>query len=287
MEDELYKEVYRILKQTGNNKVPQRGTYTDEDILLTYLWAVLHDRPVYWACKKKNWPIWYRRRPLPTASTMSRRLRTDLVQGLMRQLEQQLQRKFPVSLCRWIDAKPLPIGGNSKDEQSAFGRGAGCIARGYKIYAVADANQGFVCWTIRPMNQNEAKVAPYIIKRVETEGYLIGDNAYDKNNLYQVAAQSSIQLVAAQKNSRGIGHRRHSPHRLRARELLNHLFGQGLLVNRLGIERMFGNLTTFAGCGLGPLPHWVRTIFRVRLWVWAKMILFYIWRAYKHEQRSA
>jgi hypothetical protein len=35
MEDELYKEVYRMLRQTGNNKVPQRGAYTDEDIVLT------------------------------------------------------------------------------------------------------------------------------------------------------------------------------------------------------------------------------------------------------------
>ena len=287
MEDELYKEVYRILSQNGNNNVPKRGTYTDQNIVLVYLWSVLHDRPVYWACKKNNWPIYYRRLALPNPSTMTRRLRTTSIQNLLLKIEQSLIKRFPRRICRWIDAKPLPVGGNSKDRQSAFGRGAACIARGYKLYAVADANQGFVCWTVRAMNQNEAKVAPDIIKHIEAGGYLIGDNAYDKNNLYQVAAQSSIQLVAAQKKYRGIGHRRHSPYRLRARELLGRPFGQNLLINRLGIERMFGNLTTFAGCGLGMLPHWVRTLFRVRLWVRAKMILFHIWRAYKREQKIA
>ena len=83
MENELLSKVYQMVQQLGNNKTLKRATYTDADIVVIYLWAVLHDRPIYWACKKSNWPIYYRRRNLPNPSTMTRRLRTEGVQQLM------------------------------------------------------------------------------------------------------------------------------------------------------------------------------------------------------------
>jgi hypothetical protein len=287
MENELWKQVYQLVTKVAKRKTLKRAKYTDADIVLTYFWAVLHDRPVYWACKKHNWPIYYRRKPLPNPSTMTRRLRTEAIQTLLKEVEQLLINIFPRSICRWIDAKPLPIGGCSKDKQSAFGYGASCIAKGYKLYAVADKNQGFVCWTIKPMNQNEPKVARELIPQLDHEGYLVGDRAYDSNNLYEVASRRSIQLVAGRRSGKALGHRRHSPHRLRSRELLSRPFGQSLLTGRISIERMFGNLTSFP-CGLKPLPHWVRTLFRVEMWVRAKMILYHLWRLQKnHERKSA
>lgn len=286
MEDELFKQVYHLIKQTAKNKTLKRATFSHAQILRTYFWAVIHDRPIYWACKKKNWPIYYRRHQLPTASTMSRRLRTETIQELLKQMEHSLIQRVPRSTCRWIDGKPLPIGGSSKDKQSAFGYGASSIAKGYKLYAVADKNQGFVCWTIRAMNNNEPKVAMELIPKLEGGGYLIGDNSYDSNKLYELASQQSIQLVAPRRMGKALGHRRHSQHRIRAMELLDRPFGQSLVESRKGIERMFGNLTCFNG-GLKPLPHWVRTLFRVRLWVQAKMILYHTWRIYKYEQNCA
>lgn len=287
MENELWKRVYQITCRIAKNKTPKRATYSYADILLVYFWAVLHDRPIYWACKKRNWPIYYRRRKLPNASTMTRRLRTEQLQNLLRTIEQHLVNKFPRSVCRWIDGKPLPIGGCSKDKQSAFGRGVSCIAKGYKLCAVADQKQGFVHWTVRPMNQNEAKVAAELIPNLDCGGYLIGDSAYDSNNLYRIASYRSIQLVAAhRKKGKALGHRRHSPKRIRSRELLNRPFGQSLLAGRTAIERMFGNLVSFPG-GLKPLPHWVRTLFRVEMWVRAKMILYHLWRLQNHERKSA
>jgi hypothetical protein len=112
-------------------------------VVQTYLWAVLHDRPVSWACDKKNWPIYDRRRPLPTSSTMSRRIRTVCIQQLLRTIENALTENRPDYLCRWIDAKPLPIGGSSGDRQAGCGQAAGTKARGYKLYAIADASKGF------------------------------------------------------------------------------------------------------------------------------------------------
>ncbi len=277
MEGELWKRLYRMVIKIANNKTLKRATYTDAEITLVFLWAVLHDRPVYWACKKTSWPIYYRRMKLPNASTMTRRLRTRQLQNLLRIIEKHLVSKFPRSICRWIDGKPLPVGGSSKDKQSAFGFGASSIARGYKLYAVADKNQDFVHWTIRPMNQNESKVAVELIAKLKEGGYLIGDNAYDSNKLYEIASRRSIQLVAPHRTANALGHRRHSLHRIRAMQLQDKPFGQQLVEGRRFIEAMFSNLTTFCG-GLKPLPHWVRTLFRVRLWVRGKMILYHLWR---------
>ncbi len=287
MENELWKKVYQTVTEAARNKSLKRATYTHADIVLTYLWAVLHDRPIYWACKKTNWPIYYRRKPLPNPSTMTRRLRTLHIQKLLREIESNLVNLIPRSVCRYIDAKPLPIGGCSKDKQSRFGRGASCIARGYKLYAVSDIQQGFVQWTIRPMNQNEAKVATDLISNLDSGGYLVGDSAYDCNKRYDIASRRSVQLIACHRQKgKALGHRRHSPYRLRSRELLERPFGQSLIKARTSIERMFGNLVSFAG-GLKPLPHWVRTLFRVRMWVRAKIILYHLWRLQNYERKSA
>jgi len=286
MENELWKKVYHFVTKLANGKTLKRATYSHADIILIYMWAVLHDRPISWACKKCNWPIYYRRRSLPNPSTMTRRLRNSDIQILLKNMEQSLLEKFPRSTCRWIDGKPLPIGGSSKDKESAFGFGASCIAKGYKLYAIADKNQGFVCWTIRPMNQNEPKVAAELIPQLDEGGYLIGDTAYDSNKLYDIASKKSIQLIASSRSGKALGHRRHSIYRIRSRELLRRPFGKSLVIGRRSIERMFGNLVSFAG-GLKPLPHWVRTLFRVEMWVRAKMIFYHLWRILKYEEKVA
>src|SRR6056297_1143561 len=196
MEGELYKKVYRIVIETASNKTIKRATFTNAQIVLTYFWAVIHDRPVCWACRKKNWPIYYRRQALPTPSTMTRRLRRSDIQQLLKDLEQKLLNNFTRSTCRWVDGKPLVVGGASKDGESRFGFGASCICRGYKLHAVADQKQGFVQWKITPMNRGESKVAEELIPELDTGGYLVGDTAYDSNKLYEIAAQQNIQMVA-------------------------------------------------------------------------------------------
>ncbi len=278
MEDELWRQLYPMILREGKYR-PYKAQFTDGQIVATFLWAVLHDRPVSWACQRRSWPIHLRGRRLPVGSTISRRLRTVTVIRLLRQLEHQLTERDCPSLCRWIDAKPMPIGGNSQDIQAGYGHAAGCKARGYKLYAVADRRQGFVAWRIGPMNASESTMADELIGRLNSEGYLVGDGAYDCNRLYDVAGSRGIQLLAPRRypKSRGLGHHRHSLHRLRALSMLKTPMGQELLKARAGIERMFGQLTNFA-CGLKPLPNWVRTRRRVELWVRGKMILYNLWR---------
>lgn len=279
MESELYKKVYQLVMKIANGRKIKRATFFDAEIVLTYLWAVLHDRPIYWACNKKNWPIYHRKKPLPTASTMTRRLRKQGVQNLLKEIEQALIKRFSPSLCRWIDAKALPVNRVSKDRQAGFGPASGAMAKGYKLYTVADSAQGFIKWVVRPMQHSEAAVARDLIEDLTEQGYLIGDGAYDKNHLYELAGSKSIQLLTPQRirQAKGLGHRHNSNYRIRAMHMKDTYFGRGLLDGRNQIERMYAQLTNF-GCGLSPLPNWVRTLFRVEMWVRAKLIFYQIWR---------
>ena len=181
----------------------------------------------------------------------------------------------------------MVIGGASKDKESAFGFGASCVCKGYKLHAIGDQNQGFVQWKVTPMNHCEPRVAVDLVDRLDDEGYLIGDGNYDKNYLYSKAGTQNIQLLTPQriKNAKGLGDRRHSIFRLRGMDMVKQAFGQSLLEGRKSIERMFGNLVTFEG-GLKPLPHWVRTLYRVKMWVRAKMILYHLWRIDKINARN-
>jgi hypothetical protein len=210
---------------------------------------------------------------------MSRRLRNDSFRQLLHRIERSLIQRNQRCICRWIDAKGLRVGRSSKDHQAKVGHADGGSARGYKFYAIADKQQGFVVWSVKPMNESECSVAQELIGQLDGQGYLIGDRAYDKNRLYDLSAAKSIQLIAPQghRRAKGVGHRRHSPYRLRSLALGKTDFGQSLLLSRITIEAMFGQLTNL-GCGLSPLPNWVRTQHRVELWVQAKLIIYQLWR---------
>jgi hypothetical protein len=125
------------------------------------------------------------------------------------------------------------------------------------------------------MNRCESTVADELVEQLDSEGYLVGDCAYDCNNLYELAAKKCIQLIEQQrtKDAKALGHRWHSSHRLRGLSLLKGSIGKALMDSRNTIEAMFGQLTNL-GCGLSPLPNWVRTQFRVEMWVRGKMIIY-------------
>jgi hypothetical protein len=272
MEGELWNGVYNDLVEVGKKIRLPHKQFSDWWIAAVFMWAVLHDRPILWACQTKNWPAdkrWWR---LPSPATMSRRMRNDSFNQLLMQVEQSLRKRCSISWCKWIDALPLPIGGATQDPDARYGRSARTMAKGYKLYAICDPQAGFDVWKIQPMNVNEKRVAVELISKVDTQGYLVGDGEYDSSSLYDVAAQRGIQLVAPKKTGQALGHRPCSPNRLRSIELQTHPFGQYLLHCRAGIDRFFGQWGNF-GAGLKPLPHWVRRLWRVQLWIQGKIIL--------------
>ena len=171
-----------------------------------------------------------------------------------------------------IDAKPLAISGISKDADAGYGRGAGGKQKGYKFYAVWGVGPLPMAWALASMNVSEKIMARSLIRDLPGEGYLLGDREYDVNALYDLAHEAGYQLLTPKRKSKGLGHQRHSPYRLRGIELRQRPFGRGISRYRGQIERDFGGLTSFGG-GLICLPSWVRRFTRVRNWVHAKLLV--------------
>jgi hypothetical protein len=272
MESELWRRVYQVAVDAGKGRRVKRVQHSDVVVVLTYLWAVLHDRPVSWACRRQNWPLACRGAARPSPATMSRRLRRPSVKALLRQIEQRLRVRFGYSWCKWIDAKPLPVGESSHDADAHRGYADGRLKRGYKLYVICDGHGAPDAWKVLPMNLSEAQVARHLVRQVRAEAYLVGDSQYNASRLYDLAARQGLHLVAPRQREGDLGHHYQSPHRLWAIDVLRRPFGQTLMRQRYAIDRYFGTLTSFGG-GLAPLPNWVRTLPRVHLWVQGKIIL--------------
>ena len=275
MERELWHPLYRLLKEVAKDFRQKYVQIQPWVLVAVMLWAALHDRPVSWACQRRHWSTttlkpWR----LPSPSTMSRRIDGVAVGLLGRALERRLRDSGRPALVAFVDGKPLPIGGNGKDPDARFGRGAGCLAKGYKLHTVWSNRAMPEAWEITPLNAGEKAVAERLIGRLEYGGYLLADGNDDASYLYEAAFDHGYQLVSPCRKAKtpGCGKHYQSPHRLRGLAILQGGFGKALFKARTAIERSFGNATSFGG-GLGPLPAWVRGLERVRTWVWAKLLI--------------
>jgi hypothetical protein len=285
MEGQLFDALYSLCEPLGKLRPGKAGqVHSDFRILMVLLWGCLHDRPVRWACRLENWGGACPWLMLPSAATISRRRRTLGVQLLLSQLLATLNDAVKSSLFKHIDARPLPVGGASKDPDALRGYGAGQLCKGYKLHEIRSGEGHRDGWTLSAMRDREPAVAPRLIDQLPdgSGGYITGDNAYDSNALYDQAAAKGYQWVAPpREQAQGLGHQRHSIHRLRALDLLAnplpccrefHRFGQALLTQRRQIERDFARESSCGG-GLAPLPPWVRRPRRVALWVACKFAI--------------
>ena len=178
MEHQLWKAILILLKQASKRRRCTRERYGADDIVQVWLWAVLHGRPVSWACDLRNWPLHERRRKLPSSSTMSRRLRSAEVQQMLQEIERsELAPRGNKPLYWMIDGKPLPIGGCSKDRQAGYGRAAGCKAKGYKLHAVVGSDGSIAAWRVAPMQKDERAMGRRMLKQAAVQGYLLADAA--------------------------------------------------------------------------------------------------------------
>ena len=285
MEHQLWHSILAVLATLNPPVTPARFEYTDEDIVKVHYWSVLHDKPSGWACQMKNWPIWRRRRacgPLPSEATVSRRLRTTSVRQLLHRLERRAIAPERPGLFWIIDGKPLVIGNCSKDRQAGYGRAAGGKAKGYKIHAIVDPQDGVAAWRLAPMNKDERVMAERLVRAASIQGYLVADSNYDSNKLHQLCDELSqernpLHLITRRRYGpeRGTGHRKQTAGRLHSMLLTENpypAFADQLLHDRANIERAFGKLTNWS-YGLISLPPWVRTHRRVHRWVQAKLVL--------------
>lgn len=278
MEHQLWRSIVSVLAEVNKSLKRTVCDFSDEDIVKVFYWSVLHDRSRSWACDPKHWPLWHRRRPLPSQATLSRRLRSATVQFLLNALEQRVVAPQQPNLFWMIDGKPLTISGCSKDRQAGYGRAANCMAKGYKIHAIVGADEAIAAWRVAPMNKDERVMAGRLVRTAPIQGYLVGDSNFDSNKLHEACGKhDQLQLVTRRRNAgkRGLGHHRHTAGRLRSVALTENprpAFADQLLKDRNQIERFFAHATNWGG-GLACLPPWARTHRRVYRWVQAKLVL--------------
>ena len=208
MERELWSQLYMIVVRLDN--LWTNGFYRPAEIVVVYLWAVIHDRPTSWACDRRNWGDSPPSR-LPPQCTMSRRLRSRTVELLLARVEAELGDAPQQWWVQRIDSKPLPVGPYSKDSDAKWGRAASGFARGYKLHAVWGLGVLPSAWRIEPMNTHDATAAKKLLPNLPGEGYIVGDGQYDSNPLHKVVAPKH-QIVAPQRLGGvavSVGRRRH------------------------------------------------------------------------------
>lgn len=274
MERQLWPQLYHLIMATGGDFRLRDSTFQPHIVALVLLWAALHDRPMRWACRASNWSTTtLRPATLPSEATVSRRRHRVDTAVFLRALLARARGEARCALAAIIDAKPLPVGGASGDREARCGRGAGFLAKGYKLYAVWAGRPAPEVYRVYSMNVSEYDVAKEMLQELDHGGYLLGDGEYDAGSVYEAAAAAGDQLVAAPgKPNAGCGHRRPSAARRRGLELIRTDFGRALYRVRRGIERAFAGLTGFGG-GLAPLPAWVRHLHSVWTWVTAKLAI--------------
>lgn len=278
MDDERFNLLYIFIHQLS----PRRGKrqqYSDATILLIYLWAALRNKPVCWACDRRNRPrAW--RGPLPSHSRVSRRMRSPQVQALLEQALTQLHQRLLVEAaligCWVVDAKGFAINRHSKVKDATVGYCCVGKARGYKLFLLINAAGIPVAWRVDTMKAGEPTIARQLLDHIDRPGYLLGDAIYDSNELHELAAAKNVQLIAPRKNPLcNIDKRCASPSRLHAIAMLEtpvNCFGKAMYQRRTAIERSFSRIASSI-VGLDHLPGWVRTLPRVRRWINVKMLL--------------
>lgn len=278
MEDQVWAKVLEWLP--ADKVSSRRYRFSDRVILRVVLWAILHDRPMGWACQAACWPEAWRSVPLPHPSTVSRRCRRPALRAQMRRIHQKVVEQLS-HRGRYgaLDGRALLVGGSSKDPEARPGRAVGGLGRGYKLHSVVNRQRLFVCWEVQPLNVAEPTVgrrllpaAPPWLKRI------VADGAYDSMKLHAAAAESGRRFYTPVRQNR-VGRRRQR-RRLQLWRLWQHPVGQRLLASRDEIERTFGH-TSNLGFGFKGLPAWARRLHRVERWMWGKVLLYHAYLAIK------
>lgn len=267
----------------------RRCRYSDAVIVQVALWAALHQRSILWATRPDNWPGDLRPRDgLPSQSRMSRRLRTLGVLELIERLEKHSRQRLPRNDVQLVDGRPLVVGGNSKDRDTQKGYAAGQWQRGYKLHLICNRRGVVNAWHVTPMRHNEPKAASLMIDHTPPGGWFLADGMYDCNALYEQAAERGSRWIAMPRNrkAKGLSHRRHHRDRVDAWPYVRTDAGQGLMKrHRIRIEQI-NAWQGHADIGLGALPHHVRRIRRVRLWVALKIVIYHHWLSEKYNAKK-
>lgn len=277
------RNVWRVLTaavRSADRRVPRSGRrmqFSDQLILRMYLWCVWHDRPLCWASDAAHYSTLFRPRQLPSNSQFCRRVKSRRVRAMLDAVQEYLTRSEARESLTYLDGKPLPVSLCSRDPDARIGWAVRGFARGYKLHVWA-RDDGFVPrFSVRSLNQGEAKVARELATTPCT-GVVLADANYDTRKLYQALGQCGAQLFTPlkriSKNHKRL--KKMDSHRRFAIELCTQQpdLYRAILDRRTRIERILSTLTCFGG-GLTHLPPWVRTLPRVQRYVSAKIAIYH------------
>lgn len=275
MECELFALLVRMLGALPcARRRPPRSTFSDQQVLAVALWAALHERPISWATRRENWPFHDRTRALPSNATMSRRMRHPEIETILERLRAAMRITGEGELTLVLDGRKLLVALHTGDRDAGFIRRNAACFKGYALHAIVDLCGNHRGIRVEPLNISEQAAARELIASLTPSGArtLLADASYDSNALYELAGERGIQMLAERRyrDAKGIGHHRHSEHRLRALEVMRN--DPGALRDRRYIESCFGTQGNTVG-GLGPLPNHVRGLERVRRWVSLKLTI--------------
>jgi len=257
----------------------RRPVYSDLLIVRMWLWAVMHDRPLSWACRRESYSSLFRPRRLPSVSRFSRRLRTRRFARLRVLLHEALTARGAGAALSFLDGKSLPIGDWATDRDARDGAvRTGRFRRGYKIHGRVNGAGFIEEYSVRSLNEGEAKVARTLLRRLPPGSAVVADANYDSRRLYSAIERRGAWLFTPIKGEAKAAStfRRMPASRREAIALWKDRprLAQLAMTTRTTIERVFAHLCGFGG-GLGPLPAWVRRLGRVRLWVEAKIAIYH------------
>lgn len=281
MDQAQWRSILSLIKVTSRSlPIDPRLSFADWLIAAMFVWAVAHDRPMCWACDRKNYPRFFRPRRLPSISQFHRRVNSSRFHRHLQLIHDALVRRAKLSQLFYIDGKPLPINPISGDRDAKFGYASGLFARGYKLHVMMNASRKIVLWSVMSMNHDERNVAHEFIEALPASSQryvLMADRNYDSHKLHKHAWQRNAFLITKPR-----GKARHPVTRRQmgpARRALidawrrNPAAMQQIYKQRNEVERGLGVLTCTSGL-LGPLPGFVRRLQRVRRWVGVKIILY-------------
>jgi hypothetical protein len=250
-----------------------RGIYSERDILMVWLWAILFDRPLCWACQAEHWPAQFRPRRLPHPSTLSRRLKSAATSQEIQRLHQATVAHFKIEKMAIIDGKPLIVSDVSQDPEATNGRGTRGMARGYKMHCVISPSGVVEAFEVQPLNVNERVPARRLLGQLPAGvRRALADGNYDSGPLHSSLKPHRVKLYTPIINNYA-GPRSH-PRRRVLQRLMNHPLGQKLRHFRDHIERCLARMGNI-GFGLKGLPNWVRRLTRVTNWISGKILLYH------------
>lgn len=286
-----WQKVYQSIREI-DRAIPRprrRPDYSDVLIVAMFAWAVAHDRPMVWACDRRNYGRVFRPRALPSQSRFSRRLRSPRCQAIVRRLPGWTRPPDVPGRLHYLDSRPLPVGACSKDKTATAGHVYGGFNRGYRLHGCTRDDGCFAAFQVTPLNVSEKGIALDLLQRVRPRGWILADGNFDSGALYECAAQAGGQLLAPPRAGKARGHRPVNLHREQAIAFWR-VLGPWARRERNAIDRFFGQQSSYGG-GLAPLPAWVRTLDRVTRWVTVKISLYHaritIRRKPLHEKLSA